>query len=108
MLHIAQILSLGTFPGGWEEVIIKLISAEAEAEAWLGLAELGNINFRTHKCVNNYLHKQCHGHCQNSFFLFGLKILHEYLLSKLFVINYSVIPSSSPQNILFSMFRNRL
>ena len=28
--------------GGWEEVIIKLISAEAEVEALLGLAELGN------------------------------------------------------------------
>ena len=28
--------------GGWEEVIIKIISAEAKAEALLGLAELGN------------------------------------------------------------------
>ena len=27
--------------GEWEEVIIKLISAKAEAEALLGLAELG-------------------------------------------------------------------
>ena len=30
--------------GGWEEVIIRLISAEAEA--WLSLGELGNIDFR--------------------------------------------------------------
>ena len=29
--------------GGWEESIIRLISAEAEAEALLGLVELGNI-----------------------------------------------------------------
>ena len=41
------------FPGwgsGWVESIIKLISAEAEAEAWLGLAELGHIgiNFKEH------------------------------------------------------------
>ena len=28
--------------GGWEESRIKLISAEAKAEALLGLAELGN------------------------------------------------------------------
>ena len=27
---------------GWSEVIIRLISAEAETEALLGLAELGN------------------------------------------------------------------
>ena len=41
-LHIAQISSFGTFPGGggWEQSIIKLISAEAEA--LIGLAELGN------------------------------------------------------------------
>ena len=34
-----------TFPGtwvGWLESIIRLISAKAEAEASLGLAELGN------------------------------------------------------------------
>ena len=45
--------SFGTFPGawvggcggGWVESIIKLISAEAEDEALLGLAELGNYNF---------------------------------------------------------------
>ena len=30
----------GTFPGGWVESIIKLISAKAEAEAWLSLAKL--------------------------------------------------------------------
>ena len=29
--------------GGWVESIIRLISAKAEAEALLGLAELGNI-----------------------------------------------------------------
>ena len=29
--------------GGWVESIIGLISAEAEAEALLGLAEIGNI-----------------------------------------------------------------
>ena len=29
---------------GWEESIIKLISAEAEALTLLGLAELGNTN----------------------------------------------------------------
>ena len=49
---IAQISRFGTFPGGggggwvggwgWEESIIKLISAEAEA--LLGLAELGNFS----------------------------------------------------------------
>ena len=46
---LAQISSFGTFPGGgwlgwvaWEESIIRLISAEDEAEALLGLAELGN------------------------------------------------------------------
>ena len=33
---------------GWVESIIRLISAEAEAEALLGLAELGNnLNTRT-------------------------------------------------------------
>ena len=31
--------------GGWVESRIRLISAEAEAEALLGLAELGNIFF---------------------------------------------------------------
>ena len=41
---LAQISSFGTFPGGWGwvgwvESIIRLISAEAEA--LLGLAELG-------------------------------------------------------------------
>ena len=46
---LAQISSFGTFPGGWGwvgglESIIRLISVEAEAEALLGLAELGNIN----------------------------------------------------------------
>ena len=43
-VHLAQISSFGTFPGsgGWVESIIRLISAEAEAEALLGLAELGN------------------------------------------------------------------
>ena len=30
--------------GGWEEMIIRLISTEAEAEAWLSLAKLGNIS----------------------------------------------------------------
>ena len=41
--------SFGTFPGGWVggggwvESIIRLISAEAEAEALICLAELGNI-----------------------------------------------------------------
>ena len=38
VVHIAQISSFGTFPGGgggWEESIIRLISAEAEAEALL-------------------------------------------------------------------------
>ena len=44
---LAQISSFGTFPGGgWVgglvESRIRLISAEAEAEVWLGLAELGN------------------------------------------------------------------
>ena len=41
---LAQISCFGTFPGGggWVESIIRLISAEAEAEALLGLAELGN------------------------------------------------------------------
>ena len=29
--------------GGWKESRIKLISAEAKAEAFLGLAELGNM-----------------------------------------------------------------
>ena len=29
--------------GGWDESRIKLISAESEAEALLGLAKLGNI-----------------------------------------------------------------
>ena len=38
-----QISWFGTFPGGWVESIIKLISAKAEAEAWLGLDELGNM-----------------------------------------------------------------
>ena len=40
-VHIAQISSFGIFPGGggWEEVIIRLISAEAEAKAWLSLAK---------------------------------------------------------------------
>ena len=49
---LAQISSFGTFPGGggwvgggggWVESIIRLISAEAKAEALLGLAELGKI-----------------------------------------------------------------
>ena len=40
---LAQISSFGTFPGGWVgagwvELIIRLISAEAKAEAWLSLA----------------------------------------------------------------------
>ena len=39
---LAQISSFGTFRmGGWVESIIRLISAEAEAEALLCLAELG-------------------------------------------------------------------
>ena len=37
--------SFGTFPGGWVESIIKLISAEGEA--FLGLAELGNNVFQS-------------------------------------------------------------
>ena len=38
--------------GGWEESIIKLISAEAEAEVLLGLAELGKIDQKSlrHYC----------------------------------------------------------
>ena len=35
---------MGGWLGGWEEAIIRLISAEAEA--LLGLAELGNISNR--------------------------------------------------------------
>ena len=56
-VDLAQISSFGTFPGGWVgvggggwwwvggwvEFIIRLISVEAEAEALLGLAELGNF-----------------------------------------------------------------
>ena len=38
--------SFGTFPGGWVESIIKLISAKAEAEALLGLAELGKCELK--------------------------------------------------------------
>ena len=34
---------------GWVESIIKLISAEAEAEALLGLAELGNKSLHAMK-----------------------------------------------------------
>ena len=45
-LPIAQISSFGTFPDGWVESRIKLISAEAEAKALLGLTELGK-NVRT-------------------------------------------------------------
>ena len=30
--------------GGWVESKIRLISAKTEAEAWLGLAELGNMS----------------------------------------------------------------
>ena len=39
--------------GGSEESIIKLISAEAEAEACLGFAELGNILLFTIDRANN-------------------------------------------------------
>ena len=43
--------------GGWEESRIKLISAEAEAEALLGLAELGNTFFycSSSNKIQNYL-----------------------------------------------------
>ena len=37
----------------WEDSIIKLISAEAEAEVLLGLAELGNIKLKAIKSVSN-------------------------------------------------------
>ena len=37
--------------GGWVESRIRLISAEAEAEALLGLAELGNITIKTRDTI---------------------------------------------------------
>ena len=41
--------------GGLEELIIKLISAEAEAEALLVLAELGNNTFKLNNWTNEQL-----------------------------------------------------
>ena len=38
--------------GGWEESRIKLISAEAVAEALLGLAELGKIQENISSSIN--------------------------------------------------------
>ena len=43
----------GWVGGGWEELIIKLISAEAEAEALLVLAELGNTILSFIPCKNS-------------------------------------------------------
>ena len=48
--HVSVLSRVGGW-GGWVESIIRLISTEAEAEALLGLAELGNICLCQHQCA---------------------------------------------------------